>query len=167
MLCNIVFWKVFKNSIKTINESISCNAANFLYSRSTQRKIGHSKRTARALEGHLGTRAFVGHLGTRALKVFGILDTRAFAALEHLKDTRALIALEEMEPPHLANSHKNSFSTEHCSLLKHFYENRVLSKIFLQFYDLCCKLLVFCGALPRVFLEGFTHFQALCTSIKF
>ena len=95
--------------------------------------------TQSVLQGHLGTRAFVGHLGTRAHKVFGILDTRAFAALEHLKDTRALIALEEIEAPHLANSHKNSFSTEHCSLLKHFYENRVPSKIILQFYDLCCK----------------------------
>ena len=143
MLCKIVFWKVFKNSIKTINESISCNAANFLYSRSTQRKIGHSKRTPRTLEGHLGTRAFVGHLGTRALKVFGILDTRAFAALEHLKDTRALIALEEIEAPHLANSHKNSFSTEHCSLLKTFYENWVPSKYFCSFMISAANYLFF------------------------
>ena len=95
------------------------------------------------LQGHLGTRAFVGHLGTRAHKVFGILDTRAFAALEHLKDTRALIALEEIEAPHLANSHKNSFSTEHCSLLKTFYENWVPSKYFCSFMISAANYLFF------------------------
>ena len=99
--------------------------------------------TQSILQGHLGTRAFVEHLGTRAHKVFGILDTRAFAALEHLKDTRALIALEEIEAPHLANSHKNSFSTEHCSLLKTFYENWVPSKYFCSFMISAANYLFF------------------------
>ena len=83
-----VFWKVFKSS-KIINESISCNAADVFYSKSTQKKIGHSKGTLTALQGHLGTRALkaFGHLGTRALKAFGHLGTRAFEALGHSKGT--------------------------------------------------------------------------------
>ena len=72
-----VFWKVFKSS-KIINESISCNAADVFSSKSTQKKIGHSKDTLTALQGHLGT---------RALKAFGHLGTRAFEALGHSKGT--------------------------------------------------------------------------------
>ena len=54
----------------------------FIYSKSTQRKFGHSKGTPRALQGHLCTRAVKWHLGTWALKVLGHLGTWGTRTLE-------------------------------------------------------------------------------------
>ena len=72
-----------------MNEPISCNVADFFYSKSTQRKIGYSKGTPRTLQGHskVTPREREEQLGIRALKALGLLDTQA---LGHLKGTWAL-----------------------------------------------------------------------------
>ena len=75
------FSKVFENS-KTSNEFISCNVAEFFYSKSTQREIGQSRGT--------WTLKALGHIGTSALKALGHLGIQI---LRHSKGTLALEAL--------------------------------------------------------------------------
>ena len=82
-----VFWKLFKKPYKTIKESISSNAVNLFYSKSTQRALGHSKGHSKGIQalkalGHLST------WGTRVLR--GTLDPWELKHLKHSGTWRAL-----------------------------------------------------------------------------
>ena len=102
-----MYYENFLKLYKTIHESISCKVADFFYSKSTQRKIGLSRGTPRALWGdskgtwalehlrHSGTRRTHGHsrhLGSR----------RATRVLEGHLGT----ALKALEALYLADSFK-------------------------------------------------------------
>ena len=67
------FSKIFENS-KTFNEFISCNVADFFYSKSAQREIGQSEGTW--THWHFGTQGAwaLGYSNTQALE--GHFDTR-------------------------------------------------------------------------------------------
>ena len=127
-----VFWKVFKSS-KIINESISCNAADVFYSKSTQKKIGHSKGTwvlehsrhlgiwvlehlrhsgTQRVLGNSGTQRELGHSGTQGTWILGHSDNWT---LGHSKGTWALRysgarALETLEALYLADSAKTKLN---------------------------------------------------------
>ena len=87
MLCKKVYileslWKLYK----TINQSISSYAPEFFYWKRTQREIGYTKGTPRAL-GHWGSEGILAlghsrHSGTgRAFRQWGVQGT--WAALRH------------------------------------------------------------------------------------
>ena len=72
MLCKSIHSKKYLKTLKAINKSITYNVSDFLYLKSTQRKIGHLKDTTRTLEGHFAARRELkGHAGTRALETLG------------------------------------------------------------------------------------------------
>ena len=116
MSCKTCILKNFKKLYKTINESSFCNVAIFFYLKSTQREIGtskgtrkalqvHSNITPRALQVHSGVtpralqvhsnitpRVLKGHLDPWALGHSGTQGTQVTWAFGHL-GTRALEAL--------------------------------------------------------------------------
>ena len=75
----------FLKALKLLT-SPSCNVADFLYSKNTQREIGHSNSTPRTPQGHsMGTLMPLGHSGTQETRALG-----ALGALGHSKSTWTL-----------------------------------------------------------------------------